>query len=85
VLEIGQALQSTYLEGGLLVILGRFLRIRVDFEDFRVPFFPFLLFFNLETRYTRTAEGMLMYSPCGNSFQAGQLGPSAYRLVQTVD
>jgi hypothetical protein len=75
----------------LPIFTGSFFHFSVDFYPFwSIPtvfetgFFPFSLFSDFQTRYTRTAEGMLMYSPSGKRVKAGQLGPSAYRFLFCV-
>jgi hypothetical protein len=58
-------------------LLDRFGLILVNFCG---RFFLFSLFLHFQIRYTRTAEGMLMYCSSENTFKAGQLGSKGCQI-----
>jgi hypothetical protein len=54
--EGGRLLESAYFSGGILSILGGFLKIWVSFDGFLGSIFPFLAFFGVrETVYSHGA------------------------------
>jgi hypothetical protein len=76
----------------LPILRGVFWSFWVDFHGvgsisniFGGRFSPFCCFFNLETRYTRSAKSTLCSSPSRNDCQAPQLGPRGVVFVQLVD
>jgi hypothetical protein len=86
-----QAGSQTAGDEVLPVNTGSFFHFSGDFSWFWTisgifggRFSCFRRFFESEVRYTRTENPRLMYSSSRMSFEAPQLGPSAYRFVQTV-
>jgi hypothetical protein len=70
--------------GGIFPFSGDFSPFWSISAIFESGFSPFCRFFNSQRRYTRAGDARLMYSSSRNRVKAGQLGPSAYRFVQTV-
>jgi hypothetical protein len=73
--------QSAYFAVGVLTLLGGFLTDLVDFGHFWAPFFLFSLFFDFQTRYTRTPEATMYYSPSQTEIEAGRPSASAVKKV----
>jgi hypothetical protein len=72
---IARLLESAYFTGGILSILGGFLKIWVSFDGFWGPFSCLGRIFNLLIRYTRTEQASMYYSSWPIRFTV--YGPSA--------
>jgi hypothetical protein len=71
----GEPFKVLVLRGSFLSFLAILDRVGSISSIFGSHFSLFCRFSNFVIRYTRTAEGMLMYCSSENTFKAGQLGP----------